>query len=128
MPLMWLSGGLLVYLILGLPFLVALLIGAVIAPTDPVVVGTVVTGDVAEEHLPEHLRNTISAESGYNDGLTYPFVLLPILALTLPLGEAMSHFLIQTILWEVGAAVILGTLAGYGVGRALKWAQAKETT
>ncbi len=33
MPLMWLSGSLLVYLILGLPFLVALLIGAVVTPT-----------------------------------------------------------------------------------------------
>ena len=128
MPLMWLSSSLLVYLILGLPFLVAMLIGAVVTPTDPVLAGTVVTGDVAEEHLPEHLRNTISAESGYNDGLTYPFVLLPILALTLPPGEAVSHLLIQTVLLEVGAAVVLGVLAGYGVGKALKWAQAKETT
>jgi NhaP-type Na+/H+ or K+/H+ antiporter len=128
MPLMWLSSGLLVYVILGLPFLVAMLIGAVVAPTDPVVAGTVVTGDVAEEHLPEHLRNTISAESGYNDGLTYPFVLLPILALTLPPGEALSSFLIQTVILEVGLAVLFGVVAGYGVGKALEWAQAKETT
>ena len=40
MPLMWLSGSLLTYLILGLLFLVAVLIGAVITPTDPVVAGT----------------------------------------------------------------------------------------
>lgn len=128
MPLMWLSSGLLVYVILGLPFLVAILIGAVVTPTDPVLAGTVVTGDVAEEHLPEHLRNTISAESGYNDGLTYPFVLLPILALTLPPGEALSRFVIKTVILEVGLAVLVGLVAGYGVGKALEWAQAEETT
>ena len=72
MPLMWLSSSLLTYLILGLPFLVAVLIGAVITPTDLVVAGTIVTGDVADEHLPEHLKNAISAESGFNDGLVYP--------------------------------------------------------
>ena len=128
MPLMWLSGSLLVYLILGLPFVVALLIGAVITPTDPVVAGTIVTGDVAEEYLPERLQRIISAESGYNDGLSYPFVLLPILVLTLPPNVALSHWLLYTILLQVGAAIVLGALIGYGIGKILKWAQAKETT
>jgi NhaP-type Na+/H+ or K+/H+ antiporter len=128
MPLMWLSGGLLVYLILGLPFLVAMLIGAIVAPTDPVVAGTIVTGDVADEHLPQHLKHTISAESAFNDGLAYPFVLLPILVLARPPDEALSHWVINTILWEVGAAVVLSALMGYGTGKVIKWAQAKETT
>jgi NhaP-type Na+/H+ or K+/H+ antiporter len=128
MPLMWLSGTLLTYLILGLPFLMAMLIGAVITPTDPVVAGTIVTGDVADEYLPEHLKHAISAESGFNDGLAYPFVLLPILMLTLPPDEALSHWMLNTIIWGVGAAVILSALVGYGVGKVLTWAQAKETT
>jgi sodium/hydrogen antiporter len=128
MPLMWLTGSLLVYLILGVPFLVALLIGAIATPTDPVVAGTIVTGDVADENLPEHLKHTISAESGFNDGLAYPFVLLPLLMLTQPPDEALPHWLVSTILWEVVAAVILSALAGYVVGKILKWAQAKETT
>ncbi len=128
MPLMWLSGSLLTYLILGLPFLVAMLVGAVITPTDPVVAGTIVTGDVADEHLPERLKHTISAESGFNDGLAYPFVLLPVLMLTLNPEEALSHWLVSTILWEVGAAVVLSALVGYVTGRVLRWAQAKETT
>jgi sodium/hydrogen antiporter len=46
MPLMWLTSGLLVYLILGVPFLVALLVGAVVTPTDPVVSSTIVTGEL----------------------------------------------------------------------------------
>lgn len=44
MPLMWLSSGLLVYWLLGLPFWVAMLIGAVVTPTDPIVSSDIVTG------------------------------------------------------------------------------------
>lgn len=127
MPLMWLVSGLLVYLIVGVPFLVALLVGAVVTPTDPVVSSTIVTGELAEENLPNRLRYTLSGESGANDGLAYPFVLLPILLLSRPPGEALSHWLTHTLLWEVGAAVVFGTLVGFGAGRLLEWAQFKGT-
>lgn len=126
MPLMWLSSGLLVYLILGLPFWVALLVGAVVTPTDPVVSSTIVTGDVAEQNIPAGVRHTLSAESGFNDGLAYPFVLLPILILTYPAEEALSHWLTRTLLWEVGGAVVIGALVGYAAGRLLEWAESKE--
>ena len=44
MPLMWIAGGLLAYLILGVPFWVAVLIGAIVTPTDPVVASSIVAG------------------------------------------------------------------------------------
>ncbi len=125
MPLMWLTSGLLVYLILGVPFLVALLVGAVVTPTDPVVSSTIVTGELAEKNLPGRVRHTLSAESGANDGLAYPFVLLPILLLSRPPGEALSHWLAYTLLWEVGAAMVFGALVGYGAGRLLEWANGR---
>ncbi len=127
MPLMWLISGLLVYLLLGLPLWVAMLVGAVITPTDPVVSTSVVTGKVAEQNLPERIRHSISAESGANDGLAYPFVLLPILILTKPPQEALLHWLTKTLLWEVGAAVVMGALIGYLAGRLLRWAETKQT-
>jgi len=127
MPLMWLISGLLVYLLLGLPFWVAMLVGAVITPTDPVVSTSVVTGKVAQQNLPNRIRHSLSAESAANDGLGYPFVLLPILILTKPPGEALVHWFTKTLLWEVGAAVILGALIGYAAGPLLRWAEAKQT-
>lgn len=127
MPFMWLASGLLVYLILGLPFLAALLVGAVITPTDPVVSSTIVTGSVAEKNLPARLRHILSAESGFNDGLAYPFILLPILLLTRPSGEAWSHWLTYTLPWEVLAAMVFGGLIGYGAGELVEWAEARET-
>ena len=127
MTLMWLASGLLVYFILGLPFWLAMLIGAVITPTDPVVSSTIVTGSMAEEKLPARLRNLLSGESGANDGLAYPFVFLAILMLERPPGEALMHWLTLTLLWEVGGAVVLGAALGYGAGRLLQLAEEKET-
>lgn len=126
MTLMWLVSGLLAYLILGLPFWLAMLIGAVVTPTDPVVSSTIVTGNMAEEKLPARLRNLLSGESGSNDGLAYPFVFLAILMLERPAAEALGHWLTVTVLWEVGAAVALGALIGYGAGWLLELAKNRE--
>ncbi len=127
MPLMWLASGLLAYALLGVPFWVAMLIGGVVTPTDPVVSTTIVTGAVAERNLPDRLKRAIPAESGANDGLAYPLVFLPLLLLERPTGEALTHWLTRTLLWEVGGAALLAVLAGYGAGRLLRWAEAERT-
>ena len=49
----------------------ALLLGAVLSPTDPVVTSTVVT----DERIPATVRHTLNLESGLNDGLALPLVL-----------------------------------------------------
>jgi sodium/hydrogen antiporter len=127
MPLMWLAGGFLTYLILGLPFWVAVLVGAIVTPTDPVVASSIVAGGVAERNLPAKLRHAISAESGFNDGLALPFVALPVLVLSEPPGEALSHWLIRTILIEITAGAAVAALMGYAAGKTLRWAEANET-
>lgn len=128
MLLMWVTSGLLVYFILGTPFWVAMLVGSVITPTDPVIATSVVTGKLAEQNLPERIRYTLSAESGINDGSAYLFVMLPILLLTKPPGEALMHWLTKTLLWEVGAAIVLGGFLGYAAGKLLLWVEAKHFT
>jgi sodium/hydrogen antiporter len=127
MPLMWIAGGFLTYLILGVPFWVAVLIGAIVTPTDPVVASSIVAGGVAERNLPAKLRHAISSESGYNDGLALPFVVLPVLVLTEPPGEAIGHWLTHTVLLEIVAGAALAALMGYLAGRTLRWAEWKET-
>lgn len=128
MPLMWLVSGLLACWLLDLPFWVGMLIGAIATPTDPVVATSIVTGPLAKRLLPNQIRHTLSIEAGANDGLAYPLVLLPILVLTHPPHEALFHWLTQTIVWEVGGAVVLGALLGVGAGGLAKWAEAKKTT
>lgn len=126
MPIMWLTSSLVVGVVLGLSLWPALVIGAVVTPTDPVVSSSILTGPVAETCLPKSLRRLLSAESGFNDGLAYPFVLLPILMMSRPTGEALQHWSVTVWLWEVAAALLLGSLIGYGAGRMLVFAEARE--
>lgn len=64
----------------GLPLASALLLGAVLAPTDPVLAGDLQVGPPTEggEHP---VRFALTTEAGLNDGLAFPFVYLAIAAL-----------------------------------------------
>ncbi|MEJ8802790.1 cation:proton antiporter [Pontibacter sp. H249] len=126
MLLMWGISSLLIYLILGIPFWLAALIGAIITPTDPIAASPIVTGEVAERNLPERIRNAISFESGANDGLSYLFVFLPFLMLTMSQESALSDWLLHTLLWEVVAATGFGLLLGYVAAKLLKWSENKK--
>ena len=119
MPLMWLSTTVFVWWLLPLSVVPAMLVGAVLTPTDPVVASSIVVGPAAEKNLPTRLRHVISAESGANDGLAYPFVLLPILLLTLPQDDVWTHWLVETVLHEVIGAALLGVLIGWLAGHLL---------
>ncbi len=102
--------------ILGLSLSAALLLGTAICPTDPVLASSVVTGESAEEDLPARDRQVLSLESGANDGLALPFVLAAIaVAGPMTAGEAVGE-----MLWQVLGAVVLGVLAGWLGGRALR--------
>ncbi len=71
-------------LLTGLPLLAALLVAAVLAPTDPVLV----SGLLRRERGPTALRHTLKVESGLNDGLALPAVL--VLVLARPLAVLLS--------------------------------------
>lgn len=126
MLLMWGISTLLIYVILGTSFWMAALIGAIIAPTDPIAASPIVTGPVAKENLPDRIRHAISFESGANDGLSYLFILLPLLILTKPTEEALSHWLTDTLLWDVLAATAFGLLLGYVAAKLLKAAEKRN--
>lgn len=101
---------------LGVPFLLALVLAAVVTPTDPVVTTPIVTGSLAEEKIPERVRHNLSAESGINDGLGYLFVLLPVLLMTEP-DRAWHELLTGVLLREVLGAAVFGSLLGFLMGR-----------
>lgn len=111
MPAMWVSTGIGAVLVLGLPPLAAMALGAALTPTDPGVSSTVSTGTLAESSLPRPLRMTLQTESAANDGLALPFVLLSGLLATLPGAEALRQWVLDVAV-EVGLAVAVGAAAG----------------
>lgn len=101
---------------LGVGLGAAALLGAALCPTDPVLASNVVTGAPAEEDLPGRDRQILSLESGANDGLALPLVLVAVaLAGPLTTGEAVLESL-----WQVAGAVVVGAALGWLGGRALR--------
>lgn len=105
--------------ILGLPFGLAIVLGAALSPTDPVLASGIVTGEPAERDIPLRARQALSLESGVNDGLAMPLVILAIAwALNRPMASELGK-----AAYEVAAAVGVGVVAGLAAGWALRWAE-----
>jgi sodium/hydrogen antiporter len=102
----------------GLSWTTALLLGAALAPTDPVLAADVQVGPprTGEE---DEVRFGLTSEAGLNDGAAFPFVHLAIaLALSANSGEPwFARWITYNVLWEIGA----GVGAGYLIGRTFGW-------
>ena len=104
--------------ILGLDAASALLLGAVLAPTDPVLASDVQVPapHTEQERGPDNeVRFTLTTEAGLNDGLAMPFV-LGALALATPTGSPLGWGLT-----EVLVPLVLGLAIGWACGRLLGW-------
>jgi NhaP-type Na+/H+ or K+/H+ antiporter len=101
---------------LGVGLGAAALLGAALCPTDPVLAASVVTGKPAEEDLPARDRQILSLESGANDGLALPLVLIAV-AIAGPLSGGAA---VLESLWQVAGAVVVGAGLGWLGGRALR--------
>ena len=109
--------------LLGLPPEVALLLGAALAPTDPVLASDVqVAGprtgerEVADED--DELRFTLTSEAGLNDGLAFPFVYAAIL---LAAHGGWGGWGLEWVSFYLVGKVAIGVVVGILVGRLLSW-------
>jgi NhaP-type Na+/H+ or K+/H+ antiporter len=100
---------------LGIPAPGALLLGAVLAPTDPVLATAVAVSDADDR---DRMRYGISGEAGLNDGMAFPFV---VLSLAWMAHDGAGTWLVEwaalRLLWAVPAALALGLVLGKVVGR-----------
>ncbi len=105
----------LAHALLHLDVATSLLLGSVLAPTDPVLASAVSLNDSRDR---DRMRYGLSGEAGLNDGMAFPFV---VLALGLyehgGAGAWLGEWAAQRLLWAVPAALIVGYLFGNRVGR-----------
>ena len=102
----------------GFPLAAAVLLGAVLAPTDPVLASDVQVGP-PKSGAEDEVRFGLTSEAGLNDGLAFPFVNLAI-ALALAHGAQdgwAAEWLGVDVLWKLAA----GAAAGWAVGRLFGW-------
>ncbi len=92
------------YWVAGLSWIESLLIGAVLAPTDPVFAAAL----VGNEKVPGRLRHLLNVESGVNDGLALPFVLI---LLAVAAGSEDLH--LGTLAFELAGGLAIGVIVPY---------------
>lgn len=130
MPLSIAGAALLGWWLVGFLAPAAILLGAAIAPTDPVLASEVQVEEPGEGGTdePSETRFALSSEAGLNDGLAFPFTNLAI-AVAL-VGLAPGNWFGEWLLVDVGYRIGLGTLSGIVLGAVLArlvFASAPET-
>ncbi|MBW3500845.1 sodium:proton antiporter [Janthinobacterium sp. NKUCC08_JDC] len=97
-------------LVLGLPLGAGILLGAILAPTDPVLATDVQLRHAGDR---EQLRFMLTSEAGMNDGSGFPFVMLGLGLLGLhELGPQGATWLWRDLVWASAGAIALGAAGG----------------
>ena len=114
MPVSIAGAALLGWWALGLAPASALLLGAVLAPTDPVLASDVQTGRPGAGSGSE-TRFALTAEAGLNDGLAFPFTNLALLVAATGLAPAnwWSEWLLVDVIYKIFVGALIGWLTGW---------------
>ncbi|PYH96947.1 hypothetical protein BO71DRAFT_154633 [Aspergillus ellipticus CBS 707.79] len=111
-----------------LSWLESLVVAACVTATDPVLASSVVGKGKFARRVPKHLRDLLSAESGCNDGMAFPFIYLGfyIYRYRPDAGEVSLNWFCVTILYECIFGAVYGFIIGYVARHAIKWAEGNQ--
>lgn len=116
MPLSILGVACLGWWMIGLTAAASVLLGAVLAPTDPVLASDVQLGPPGSEQEDE-VRFCLTSEAGLNDGLAFPFTYLAIgVAVSGSLSEPLLEWFAIDVVWQIAVGTVGGLVIGYITG------------
>jgi NhaP-type Na+/H+ or K+/H+ antiporter len=126
----WLITSLFIWGLFGshLNWLDSLCIAACVTATDPVLASSVVGKGKFAKRVPKHLRDLLSAESGCNDGMAFPFIYLAVYIIRYKghPNEVSLHWFCYTILYECIFGAVFGFLVGYFARLAVRAAHERD--
>jgi sodium/hydrogen antiporter len=103
------------FFLLGMSIGAAILLGGILAPTDPVLASDVQVEEASDR---DRLRFSLSGEGGFNDGAAFPFVMLGLGLLGLhELGAWGWRWLAIDVAWALVGGLFIGGLLGTMIGR-----------
>ncbi len=109
---------------LGLPLGASILLGAILAPTDPVLASAVQVESSGDR---DRLRFSLTGEGGLNDGTAFPFVMLGLGLLGLhDLGAGGWRWLVVDVVWATIGGLIIGGTLGALIGRLVVYLRSRH--
>ncbi|MGH3022217.1 MAG: cation:proton antiporter [Gaiellaceae bacterium] len=100
-------------LAMGLPLAAAIVLGAALAPTDPVLAGDIGVGPPGEEDEREP-HFAVTAEAGLNDGLAFPFVTLGLFLAVKGRGDGwLAEWVLADVVYAVAVGIAVGAVGGW---------------
>jgi NhaP-type Na+/H+ or K+/H+ antiporter len=101
--------------VMGLSLGAAIVLGAILAPTDPVLAGDIGVGPPGDEE--EHEPNfSVTGEAGLNDGLAFPFLLLGLYVVAEGGTGWLGEWALADVTYGIAVGVAIGGAVGYGLG------------
>ncbi|KAF2092142.1 Na(+)/H(+) antiporter 2 [Saccharata proteae CBS 121410] len=123
----WVVCAALIYLLLKVDFTVALIIAACLTPTDPVLAASVLSNSQFSTRIPKRVRHLLSAESGCNDGVSFPFIYVGLSVLTRStVGGMLKKWFLITILYQCVVGVLMGLFVGHCANRLLRFSDGRN--
>ncbi|MDP9368850.1 MAG: cation:proton antiporter [Chloroflexota bacterium] len=109
---------------LGLEPGAAILLGAILAPTDPVLASDVQVTEAGDQ---DRLRFSLTGEAGLNDGTAFPFVMLGLGLLGLhDLGDGGWRWVTVDVVWSVIGGLVIGGVLGTLIGELVLYLRRKH--
>jgi NhaP-type Na+/H+ or K+/H+ antiporter len=109
---------------LGLSLGAAVLLGGILAPTDPVLASDVQVKNADDR---DRLRFSLTGEGGLNDGAAFPFVMLGLGLLGLhDLGAGGWHWLVIDVLWAIAGGLLIGGALGALIGKLVVYLRSRH--
>ncbi|KAH0075692.1 Sodium/hydrogen exchanger, partial [Aureobasidium melanogenum] len=104
----------------------ALTIAACLTPTDPVLSSSILSNSQFSTRVPKRIKDMLAAESGCNDGISFPFLYVGLYALIHadPKAAIKEYFLI-TILWQCTFGIVAGLIIGTIFNRLLRFSDGR---
>lgn len=125
----WLATSLFIWwMVEPLTWLESLVCAACVTATDPVLASSVVGKGKFAKRIPKHLRDILSAESGCNDGMAFPFIYLSyyLIHYNLDAEKVTFNWFCNTVLYQCIFGATYGVLIGYLGRHAIKYADRKN--
>ncbi|CAG8979448.1 hypothetical protein HYALB_00012947 [Hymenoscyphus albidus] len=112
---------------LGIGWRTAMVLGACMSPTDPVLAASVLSNSRFSGRVPRRLRHLLGAESACNDGVSFPFLYIGIMAFKYSTTvEALKEWVLVTVLWQCILGICLGLVIGKVANRVLRFSEGRE--